>query len=106
MIAQLEIFPLGTRSDSVSREVAAVVRIIRASRLPYRVGAMGTVIEGDWDRVLALIKRCHQTMRRRAARVMTIITIDDRREPRRRHQAPRMERKLRSLERRLGARLD
>ena len=46
MIAHLEIFPLGTGSASISRHVARVVSLIAQSGLPYRVGAMGTTIEG------------------------------------------------------------
>jgi uncharacterized protein YqgV (UPF0045/DUF77 family) len=40
--------------------------------------AMGTLVEGEWDAVLALIKECHLKMRRHGARVLTRISIDDR----------------------------
>ncbi len=102
MIAQLEIFPLGTGSAGVSGYVARVVRLIQASGLPYRVGAMGTVIEGDWEAVMRLVKRCHRAMLADADRVMTIITIDDRNGTRRGTKVLRMDQKLRSLEAKLG----
>ena len=108
MIAQLEIFPLGTGRAGVSAYVARAVKLIQASGLPYRVGAMGTTIEGEWDAVMRVVKRCHHAMLRQTGRVMTMITIDDRvdtsakRAPR---TALRMEQKLRSLEAKLGRRL-
>ena len=39
---------------------------------------MSTLIEGNWDEVMAVIKRCHRTMRRSHNRVYTSIVIDDR----------------------------
>ncbi len=39
---------------------------------------MGTVIEGNWDRVMGLIKKCHASVSKDEARVLTSITIDDR----------------------------
>ena len=108
MIAQLEIFPLGTGSAGVSEYVARAVKLIQASGLPYRVGAMGTTIEGEWDAVMRVIKRCHHAMLRETGRVMTMITVDDRVDPSAR-RAPRttlrMEQKLRSLQTKLSRRL-
>jgi len=40
--------------------------------------SMGTIIEGDWDEVLTIIKKCHAEVRGLSERVVTSITIDDR----------------------------
>ncbi len=77
MLAQVSIFPVGAK-ESLSKEVAKVLDIIDRSGLSYRVTAMSTLIEGNWDEVMAVIKRCHRTMRRSHNRVYTSIVIDDR----------------------------
>ena len=50
------IAPCGT-GDELSAEVAEVVRVIRASGLPNRTNSMFTEIEGEWDEVMAVVKK-------------------------------------------------
>jgi len=57
MIAAFSITPLGA-GESVSASVAEAVRIVRASGLPNETNAMFTNVEGEWDDVMGLIKRC------------------------------------------------
>lgn len=78
MIASVSIVPLGV-GEELKEFVAALVPIIEGSGLPYTMGAMTTTIEGDQDRVMALIMQCHNHMISKAGRVLTHITIDDRR---------------------------
>ena len=80
MLAELEIVPIGTENASLSTLLAEVARLIDQSGLDYRVGAMGTVVEGDWDRIMVLAKQCHQAVLRSTNRVMTTIRIDDRKD--------------------------
>lgn len=76
MLVQLIILPLrGGRH--ISDELAEAVKIIDASGLPYRVGPSGTCIEGDWDAVMPVIRRCHEAVRSLSAHVVTLITIED-----------------------------
>lgn len=77
MIAEFSVVPIG-RGESLAGPVARVLDIVDKSGLPYQLTAMGTLVEGDWDEVLALIQRCHEAMRGEAGRVSTHITIDDR----------------------------
>ena len=77
MIAEFSVVPVG-RGEELADLVAQVVDIIDRSGLPYQLTAMGTLIEGDWDSVLALIKECHLQMRQHASRVLTRVSIDDR----------------------------
>ncbi len=98
MLAELEIVPIGTKSANLSREIAKVASLIHASGLDYRVGPMGTVVEGSWDQIMALAKRCHQVLMRSSDRVMTTIRIDDRKDK----KGPRILQKVRSLENKLG----
>ena len=98
MLAELEIVPIGTKNASLSAQIAKVAKLVDASGLDYRVGPMGTVVEGSWDAVMALAKRCHQTLMRSNDRVMTTIRIDDRKDK----TGPRILQKVRSLEKKAG----
>ncbi|MBI3323902.1 MAG: MTH1187 family thiamine-binding protein [Candidatus Omnitrophica bacterium] len=99
MLAELEIVPVGTNSASLSDQLVQVAKLIDQSGLDYRVGPMGTVLEGDWDRIMHLAKQCHQAMLASAGRVMTTIRIDDRKD---RPGAGRMVQKVQSLEAKFG----
>lgn len=99
MLAELEMVPLGTKSPSLSGMLAEVAALIDRSGLDYRVGPMGTVIEGEWDQIIPLVKRCHEAMLKSAERVMTTIRIDDRRD---RPGTGRLTQKVVSLEAKLG----
>ena len=76
MLMELSIMPLG-RGRSLSADVADVVKIIDGSGLDYRLTAAGTIIEGTWDQLMDLAKRCHQAMRGKTERVVTLIKVDD-----------------------------
>lgn len=78
MIAAFSITPLGL-GESVGAQVAEAVRIVRESGLPNETNAMFTNVEGDWDEVMALIKRCVEKVAEGAPRVSVVIKIDDRR---------------------------
>jgi len=77
MIIEFSIVPIG-KGESLGELVAKVVDIVDISGLPYKLTAMGTIVEGEWDDIFELIKECHFKMRQHASRVMTFITIDDR----------------------------
>ena len=99
MLAEFEMVPIGTKSASLSALLTEVVRLIDRSGLDYRVGPMGTVVEGEWEQVMLLAKQCHQALLQSADRVMTTIRIDDRKD----QPGPgRMARKVQSLEAKLG----
>jgi uncharacterized protein (TIGR00106 family) len=65
-------------STHISRDLASLVGILEESGLSYRVGPMGTCVEGSWEQVAEVIRRCHQVMADRHERVITSILIDDR----------------------------
>jgi uncharacterized protein (TIGR00106 family) len=70
---------------------------VRESGLPNETNAMFTNIEGAWDDVMAVVKRCVEHVEARAPRVSVVMKIDDR--PGRDDQ---MHRKVMSIERQLG----
>ncbi len=81
-LADVTIIPLGTGTPSVSKYVAATIKALqRGKDIKYEITAMGTTIEGDLDRILAVVREMHEeTFTQGVARVVTIIKIDDRRD--------------------------
>ena len=79
MIAWFSIAP-DDGSGSYSKHVAAALEMIRGSGLTFRLGAMGTEVEGPRDEVLALLVRCHVALSTAPGvrRTSTVIKIDDR----------------------------
>jgi len=77
MLAEFSVVPLG-RGESVSEYVAECLKIVDASGLDYRINPMGTVVEGDYDEVMALVKKCHMRVMELSNRVVTTVKIDDR----------------------------
>lgn len=97
MLVEFSIVPIGTGSSSIGDQLVEVLNIVDKSGLPYKANPMGTVIEGSWDEVFALIKRCHKKIMRSGERAITTITIDDRK-----GKPNRINKKVESIERRLG----
>jgi uncharacterized protein (TIGR00106 family) len=78
VIVELSLFPLD-KGASVGAYVARAVGIIRASGLPCRLTPMGTCIEGEWDKVMAVVGQCFQALAADSDRVYLALTADWRR---------------------------
>lgn len=104
MLAELAIIPLG-RGTHLSTEIAAILEVVDASGLPYQLTPAGTCIEGEWDEVMAVVRRCHEKARSISPHVITTLRIDDEEDGREKlvHNVDAVERKvghpLRRLER-------
>ena len=73
VIVDLCIVPLGV-GLSVSKYVAACERIVKQAGLKSMLHAFGTNIEGDWDDVFAVVKKCHEAIHEMGApRITTTI---------------------------------
>jgi uncharacterized protein (TIGR00106 family) len=75
MLAAFSITPLGA-GDSVGAPVADAVRLVRESGLPNETNAMFTNVEGDWDEVMDLLKRCVDALAEQAPRVSVVVKLD------------------------------
>jgi uncharacterized protein (TIGR00106 family) len=75
ILAQFSIFPLD-KGDSLSAYVSRAVGIIEKSGLAYKLGPMGTSIEGDWDAILGVITECLEAMSEESDRVYMVFTAD------------------------------
>lgn len=99
MMVEFSIVPMG-QGVSVSPAIAEVMKIVIASGVSYRANPMGTVLEGDWDSLMGVVRKCHDAVMKNAERVITSIKIDDRK-----GAEARMDKKLESVERKLGTKL-
>lgn len=88
------------KGDSVSAYVSRSLDIIDKSGLPYRLNPMGTVIEGSFDDVMAVVKKCHEKMSSDCSRIATYMKLDYRK-----GKSGRLESKIESIEKKLGRKL-
>jgi uncharacterized protein (TIGR00106 family) len=75
VLVAFSVTPLGT-GESVGELVAEAVRVVRASGLPHRTDAMFTTVEGEWDEVMAVVKRAVDAVAARAPRVSLVLKAD------------------------------
>jgi uncharacterized protein (TIGR00106 family) len=88
------------KGQSVSAYVARSLEIVEASGLDYRLHAMGTIVEGEIDQVLDVLRRCFDAMAADCDRVTCTAKLDFRRGHR-----GRLEAKVKSVEEKLGRKL-
>jgi uncharacterized protein (TIGR00106 family) len=99
VIAEFTIIPIGV-GVSLSPYVAACEQVLADAGLSPQLHANGTNVEGEWDAVMAAVKRCHETVHQMGApRVTTLLKMHTRTD---RDQT--MRDKISSVEKRLGAR--
>jgi len=96
MLIEFSIVPVGSGS-SIGDRLAEVLNIVDSSGLPYKINPMGTVVEGEWDELMRLVKKCHKSVMKEEERAITTISIDDRKA-----KPNRLEEKVKSIEKRLG----
>jgi uncharacterized protein (TIGR00106 family) len=60
----------------VSKAVADAVRVVRESGLPSETTSMFTTIEGEWDEVMAVVKRAVEVVQQGAPRVSLVLKAD------------------------------
>ncbi len=63
-------------SGSVAEAVAEAVRIVRESGLPNETNSMFTLIEGEWDEVMDVVKRATEAVQASAPRVSLVLKAD------------------------------
>lgn len=85
------------KGPSVSKYVARSLDIIDRSGVSYRLNPMGTVLEGEFDDVIGVVRSCYQKMSEDCERISCAIKIDYRR-----GTSGRLESKIKSVEKHLG----
>ncbi len=81
-IVEVSVVPMGTGTTSVSEYVARALGILENQMaVTYELTPMGTILQGDLDEVLKVIRDMHESAFDEVARrVYTRIVIDDRRD--------------------------
>jgi len=85
------------KGESISQFVSRSLSIIDESGVDYRLNPMGTVLEGEWDEVIGVVKRCYERMSEDCNRITCSIKIDYRK-----GKKGRLESKMASIETKLG----
>lgn len=99
VLLEFSISPLD-KGESVGAYVTQALDIIDKSGVAYRLGPMGTCLEGEWDEVLGVVKKCWEQLRHDSNRISIAIKVDYRAGSER-----RLESKTQSVESRLGRRV-
>ena len=66
----------GDATGSVGAAVAEAIRVVRESGLPNETNAMFTNIEGEWDEVMAVVKRAVEAVAAASPRVSLVLKAD------------------------------
>ena len=99
VLLEFSMSPLG-KGESVGQYVARSLEIIDKSGVEYRLNPMGTVLEGEWDKVFGVVKKCFQRMSKDCGRISCVIKVDYRR-----GHTGRLSGKVASVEKRLKRKL-
>lgn len=90
----------GGKGESVSEYVARILDVIDKSGVTYQLTPMGTILEGEWPAVMAVVTRCFEALATDCSRIGANIKIDYRAGP-----AGRLQSKTARVEEHLGRKL-
>ena len=78
MIIAFSVAPAVTETPDaeMSAAVARAVRIVRESGLPNETNAMFTLVEGEWDEVMDVVKRATLAVAEVSLRVSLVLKAD------------------------------
>ncbi len=95
VLLEFSMSPLG-KGESVGQYVARSLDIIDKSGVAYRLNPMGTVLEGEWNDVFWVVRKCYERMKKDCNRISCTIKVDYRKG----HKG-RLDSKVASVEKRL-----
>lgn len=80
-IMEISVTPLGLGHPSLGDYIAEVLKYLRQENIPHRLTDMGTLVQGETSQLLQVAQALHELpFARGVQRVVTHITIDDRRD--------------------------
>ena len=68
LLAEFSIWPMD-KGESVGAYVARALDIVDRSGLPYKLGPLGTCIEGEWAEVMGVIEKCYEELAKDSNRI-------------------------------------
>ena len=95
-LMEFSIIPLD-KGASMGTYVARVLSVVDESGLDYRLNAMGTVVEGEWDDLLELVTSCFRVLEKESDRISIQVKFDYRK-----GVSGALESKIRSVEAKAG----
>lgn len=75
VLLEFSMFPTD-KGESKSRYVSQIISLIDQSGLNYQLTPMGTIIEGEWEEVMALVSKCFNHLKPQANRIFSTIKVD------------------------------
>ena len=99
LLAEFSIWPMD-KGESVGKYVARALDIVDRSGLAYKLGPLGTCIEGEWPVVMAVIQQCYEELAKDSNRIACTVKMDWRR-----GQSGRLESKVQKVEEVVGRKL-
>jgi uncharacterized protein (TIGR00106 family) len=88
------------QGESLSAHVARIIDIIDKSGVPYQLTPMGTILEGEWEDVMAVVTACFKALQADCPRIGMNLKVDYRA-----GSEPRMRSKIDKVEAQLGRKL-
>jgi len=89
------------KGPSLSQYVARSLDIIDRSGVPYQLTPMGTILEGEWDEVMDVVRQCYERMSEDCDRISVTIKVDARK-----GRSGRLKAKIASVEGKVGRKLN
>ncbi len=99
VLLEFSMSPLG-KGESVGKYVSRSLEIVDQSGVEYRLNPMGTVLEGEWEDVMDVVRQCYERMRKDCNRISCTMKIDFRK-----GKNGRLSGKVASVEKRLKRKL-
>jgi len=99
ILLEFSMSPLG-KGESVGEYVSRSLDIIDKSGVPYRLNPMGTILEGEFDDVMNVVKQCFGAMAEDCGRITCSMKMEYRKDA-----SGRLESKVASVEKTLGRKL-
>ena len=75
VLLEMSIVPMGA-GESVSQYVAECIDLVDKSGLDYEVHSMGTIVEGELEQVINLMRDCIEKMATHSDRVSCSAKLD------------------------------
>ena len=92
VLLEFSMFPTD-KGESVSKYVSQIINLIDNSSISYRLTPMGTILEGEWDEVMAVVSSCFKLLEPQSNRIYSSLKVDYRNT-----SEPRMKSKIKKIE--------
>lgn len=75
VLLEFAMSPTG-QGESLSAQVARVLDVIDKSGVAYQLTPMGTILEGEWDEVMAVVTACFRALQAECPRIGMNLKMD------------------------------